>query len=134
MHNNAKRDPHGPQRAIPTDDEEGQFYDLAFWAGEDGDLGEFGGDIDVEDPWGSAVLFPAIRRYSKELRSLAGRCLNWKPSARPDLLEMRGLIDDFLSNNPGIANDRTTLPAVRISTEDMFRIGQPWGKRRPEEE
>ncbi|RMZ70666.1 NEK kinase [Pyrenophora seminiperda CCB06] len=74
-----------------------------------------------------AEEFPTFLRYPDELKNLTASCLTWESAHRPSLLEMRRVIDAYLTSHPDIANDRSLGP-MRVRQERKFRIGKPFGQ------
>lgn len=74
--------------------------------------------------------FPALSKYSEELRSLVARCMNWEQEHRPDLATLRAEINAYLASHPKVKDSRDFGPLRMSNLEQGLGIGDKFVRKR----
>ncbi|KAI4672281.1 uncharacterized protein J4E78_000781 [Alternaria triticimaculans] len=74
--------------------------------------------------------FPALSKYSEELRSLVARCMNWEQEHRPDLATLRAKINAYLASHPKVKDSRDFGPLRMSNLEQGLGIGDTFVRKR----
>ncbi|KAI4669021.1 uncharacterized protein J4E79_001063 [Alternaria viburni] len=74
--------------------------------------------------------FPALSKYSEELRSLVARCMNWEQEHRPDLATLRAKINAYLASHPKVKDSRDFGPLRMSNLEQGLEIGDTFVRKR----
>ncbi|KAI4618833.1 hypothetical protein J4E83_005783 [Alternaria metachromatica] len=74
--------------------------------------------------------FPALSKYSEELRSLIARCMNWEQEHRPDLATLRAKINAYLASHPKVRDSRDFGPLRMSNLERGLGIGDTFARKR----
>ena len=74
--------------------------------------------------------FPALSKYSEDLRSLVARCVNWEQEHRPDLATLRAEINAYLVSHPTVRDSRDFGPLRMSNLEQVLGIGDTFARKR----
>jgi serine/threonine protein kinase len=74
--------------------------------------------------------YPAMEKYSDELKTLVARCLNWEQDDRPDSATLRTEIDNLLRDHAEVRKGTDHGPLRMANVEDGLGIGDVSARKR----